>query len=217
MTKRWLDKLLRMRDLSVSEVEICCSDERIRKEFYSRLKVHSKSLPHIAQSSHFFKLTEKTIMDLKEIQDKIVGEWTGKNLLRLSSLTPSDYSSSSDLSVAQAAKGKFLTFNYTWKHENVPQEGMLVVGYDKKQNIATAAWFDSWHMSSKVMSCQGTIKAQGIIDLRGSYEAPPGPDCGWRIIITAPSNNRLQVVMYNCSSEGVEELAVQADYKSISR
>jgi len=65
---------------------------------------------------------------------------------------------------SQVAKGTFLTFDYTWEHENVPQEGMLLVGYDRIQNIATAAWIDTWHMSSKVMFCQGTINALGIID-----------------------------------------------------
>ena len=156
-------------------------------------------------------------MDLSEIQGNLIGEWTGKNLLRLSSLASSDYFSSSDVSVLQVAKGKFLTFNYTWEHENVSQEGMLVLGYDRIQNITTAAWIDSWHTSSKVMFCQGTINAQGIIDLRGSYEAPAGPNWSWHIIITAPSYNRLQLVMFNCSPEGAEELAVQADYKRISR
>ena len=155
-------------------------------------------------------------MNLSEIQGNLIGKWTGNNLLRLSTLTPSDFFSSSDLSVAQAAKGKFLIFTYTWNHENVPQEGMLVVGYDKEQNIVTAAWIDFWHMSSKVMFCQGAINKQGIIDLRGSYEAPSGPDWGWRIIITAPSENQLQVVMYNCSPDGAEELAVQAVYKRLS-
>ena len=156
-------------------------------------------------------------MSLSKIQDNLIGEWTGKNLLRLYWLTPSDYFSSSDLSVSQVAKGTFLTFDYTWEHENVPQEGMLVVGYDRIQNNATAAWIDSWHMSSKVMFCQGTINAQGIINLRGSYEAPPGPDWGWRIMIITPSDNILQLIMFNCSPEGLEELAVQADYKRVSQ
>ena len=156
-------------------------------------------------------------MDMSEIQGNLIGEWTGKNLLRLNWLTPSDYFSSSDLSVLQGAKGTFLTFNYSWVHENVPQEGMLVVGYDRIQNITTAAWIDSWHMSSKVMFCQGTINAQGIINLRGSYEAPPGPDWGWRIMIITPSDNILQLIMFNCSPEGLEELAVQADYKRVSQ
>ena len=82
-------------------------------------------------------------MNLSEIQGNLIGEWTGNNLLKLSSLTPSDYSSSSHLSVSQVANGKFLTFTYTWDHESVLQEGMFMVGYDKKQNIATAAWVDS--------------------------------------------------------------------------
>lgn len=152
-------------------------------------------------------------MDLTEIQDKLIGAWAGNNLLRLSWLTPSDYLSSSDLSVGQAAKGRFLTFAYTWNHENLSHEGLLVLGYDKKQDVATAAWIDSWHMSNKIMSCQGTIDQQGTIDLRGSYEVSSGPDWSWRIVITTPSGEDLQIVMYNCSPEGAEELAVQADYK----
>jgi hypothetical protein len=152
-------------------------------------------------------------MKLTEIQDHLLGEWTGSNLLRLSWLTPSDYRSSSQLSVAPVAKGKFLSFTYTWSHEEVSQEGVILLGCDDKQEMATAAWVDSWHMSSKIMSCQGTIDAQGAIDLRGSYEAPPGPDWGWRIIITPKAGKELQMVMYNITPEGVEDLAVQADYK----
>jgi hypothetical protein len=88
-----------------------------------------------------------------------------------------------------------------------------LLGYDEQQKMATAAWVDSWHMSSKIMACEGAIDPQGAIDIRGSYEAPPGPDWGWRIVITPKSGKELQLVMYNISPEGVEELAVQADYK----
>ncbi len=156
-------------------------------------------------------------MNLTDIQDTLIGVWTGNYLLRLSWLTPSDYFSASELSVGRAARGKFLTLTYTWSHENVSQEGLLVLGHDQKQEVATAAWVDSWHMSSKIMSCQGTINQQGVIDLRGSYEASPGSDWGWRIVIAAHTENDLQIVMYNCSPEGVEELAVQADYKRVSQ
>lgn len=152
-------------------------------------------------------------MKLIEIQDHLIGDWTGSNLLRLSWLTPSDYHSPSRLSVKHVAKGKFLTFTYTWSHEKISQEGVILLGYDATQEMATAAWVDSWHMSSKVMSCQGSIDQQGAINIRGSYEAPPGPDWGWRIVITPKSGKELQVIMHNISPEGVEDLAVQADYK----
>jgi hypothetical protein len=152
-------------------------------------------------------------MKLIEVQDQLLGDWTGSNLLRLSWLTLSDYHSSSRLSVAPVAKGKFLSFTYMWSHENVSHEGLILLGYDDQQEMATAAWVDSWHMSSKIMSCQGKIDEQGAIVLRGSYEAPPGPDWGWRIVITPKSGSGLQIVMYNITPEGAEDLAVQADYK----
>jgi Protein of unknown function (DUF1579) len=151
-------------------------------------------------------------MNLTEIQNNLIGAWTGNNLLRF---MHTDHNSSSDLSVAHVAKGRFLTFTYTWSYENTDHEGLLTLGYDAQHEVATAAWVDSWHMSSKVWSCQGVIDQQGVIDLRGSYAAPPGPDWGWRIVITAPPGKDLQIVMYNCSPEGVEELAVRADYKRI--
>ncbi len=152
-------------------------------------------------------------MNLSELQNNLLGNWAGSNLLRLSWLTPSDFHSPSRMSVKHVAKGKFLTFTYTWNHEDVAHEGVILLGYDEKQKMATAAWVDSWHMSSKIMACEGAIDSQGAIDIRGSYEAPPGPDWGWRIVITPKSGKELQLVMYNISPEGVEDLAVQADYK----
>lgn len=152
-------------------------------------------------------------MKFNEIQEKLVGDWSGDNLLRLSWLTPPDYFSAAEVLVARAAKGKFLTFRYTWSHDHVPQEGLLVLGYDEKQRLATASWVDSWHQSARVMFCSGTIDLTGRIDLRGSYEVSPGPDWGWRIVILQPADSQLQINMYNCSPEGEEELAVQAKYE----
>ena len=154
-------------------------------------------------------------MTLTDLQNNLAGSWAGTNLLRLSWLTPTDYVSPTDLKVATAAKGKFLTLAYTWSHENIPQEGLLLLGYDNNQAVATAAWVDSWHQSNKVMLCQGTIDQQGTIDLRGWYAAPPDPDWGWRIVIKATTRRDLQITMYNCSPAGEEELAVQAEYKRV--
>lgn len=152
-------------------------------------------------------------MHLSDLQDRLLGEWTGTNLLRLSWLTPSDFHSPSTMKISSVAKGKFLAFTYTWSHENAAHEGYVLVGYDEKQKVATAAWVDSWHQSTKVLSCQGTIDEHGVISLKGFYEAPPGPDWGWRIVLTPKSDKELQLVMINCTPEGEEDLAVQADYE----
>ncbi len=152
-------------------------------------------------------------MSLSTVRDRILGVWIGENLLRTTWLTPPEHLSPSRLSVGPAAAGKFLVFSYTWSHDNVEQEGLLLLGHDKQQDVATAAWVDSWHMSQKVMSFEGTVNADGVIDLRGSYEAPPGPDWGWRIVISSSAADSLEMVMYNISPEGVEDLAVRANYK----
>ncbi len=151
-------------------------------------------------------------MGLAEIKDRLTGEWTGTKLLRLGESYAPDSTSPSHLAVAVVAMGKFLMFRYTWSHGNVPQEGLIVLGYDDGQQVATAAWIDSWHMSAKILSCEGTINDEGVIALKGFYEAPPDPDWGWRITITQTSETELLMVMHNCSPEGVDELAVRAEY-----
>ena len=79
-------------------------------------------------------------MDTAGIHDNLTGNWQGTNLLRLSWLSPSDFHSPSRLAVAKVANGKFLTFTYTWSHEDKPQEGFLLVGFDTKQERASGAW-----------------------------------------------------------------------------
>jgi len=85
----------------------------------------------------------------------------------------------------------------------------MLVGHIAETDVLTVHWIDTWHMSDKVMACQGRPKERGVIDVRGSYAAPPGPDWGWRIII-APAQMSLGLVMYNITPAGQEALAVEA-------
>ena len=63
-----------------------------------------------------------------------------------------------------------------------------------------------------MMALQGTVDTNGQISLLGSYEAPPDPDWGWKIIIDVPGADKISIGMYNITPDGVKELAVQADY-----
>jgi Protein of unknown function (DUF1579) len=159
----------------------------------------------------FLPFMEDRIMSLTEIQHNLMGDWDGTNLLRIPNFA--DSLSTSHLSVKPVVKRKFLIFTYSWSHEGASHEGFILLGYHKEQGIATAAWADSWHMSAKIMSCQGSIDQQGVITLSGSYEAPPGPDWDWRITITSNSGRELRITMHNLAPEGAEELAVRADYR----
>ena len=153
-------------------------------------------------------------MTLEEIKNDCVGAWTGENMLRLSWMNPPQSHSLSNLEVTTAVKDKFLTLNYTWEHENIPQEGLLLLGFDPEKEIVSAAWTDSWHSGVKPLILSGAIDEKGTIDLRGVYEVPNHPDWGWRIVISTSEHN-LRIVMYNVTPEGEEDLAVQSDYKRI--
>jgi hypothetical protein len=147
---------------------------------------------------------------------KFTGDWQGKNSLWLSPQDPVR-ESATNLSIAPAINRKFVEIKYTWADEGKPQEGLLLIGYETKGQLATAAWADSWHMGEKVMNCQGNVNEDGSVDMRGQYQAPPGPDWGWRIVVGPGNQDTLKLVMYNITPEGDEALAVEAIYSRISK
>ena len=143
----------------------------------------------------------------------LAGEWAGPNRLWLAPDTPVR-ESETRATVALAAEGKFLTIRYTWADDGAAQSGLLLVGVEA-DGAATAAWVDSWHMQDKMMVCRGTSR-DGAVSVTGSYEAPPGPDWGWRIEILPKADGTFQIVMYNITPDGSAFLAVEATYRRAS-
>ena len=151
-------------------------------------------------------------MKIADLHPRLLGSWRGDNRLWLSGPTSPELVSASRLVIAPAAHGAFTTLTYTWAFKGAEQEGVMLVGNANDAETASAAWVDSWHMSAKVMACHGTVDDSGAISVLGSYEAPPGPDWGWRITINEPAPGQLRLVMHNISPDGQAELAVQGDY-----
>ena len=149
-------------------------------------------------------------MQLQEFARAVTGDWQGTKDLYMSPPPDAPVSSPCRLTAAAIAGGSFVQFNYTWTFEGEEQSGVLLLGFDE-QNAATAAWVDSFHMSSRIMFCTGTA-ADGAVNVRGSYAAPPGPDWGWRMAIKTLSPSEMQIVMHNISPEGDEQLAVEAKF-----
>lgn len=142
------------------------------------------------------------------------GRWVGTSRLQDPHAGLSEESPST-ATVQSVCGGRFIRLDYTWAYRGSPQEGSLLIGYDKGASEATAHWIDTWHMGDKVMTCRGTAEPSGQISVRGSYAAPPGPDWGWRITIT-PHGEALRMVMHNVTPEGQEEVAVEAEYERVS-
>jgi hypothetical protein len=151
-------------------------------------------------------------MKITDLHPRLLGEWTGDNRLWLDPTKP-ERVSASRLVIAPAAKGTFITLTYGWEFEGTGHEGLLLVGNANDAEIATCAWADSFHTAGKVMAFHGTVDDSGAISVLGSYEAPPGPDWGWRITINVPAPGQLRIVMHNITPEGEAMLAVQGDYR----
>ena len=64
------------------------------------------------------------------------------------------------------------------------------------------------------MRCRGIVDDQGVTSVLGSNAAPPGPDWGWRIVLSP--GEPLKMTMYNIWPNGKEELAVEAMYARFS-
>lgn len=149
-------------------------------------------------------------MTLAELKDQLIGEWTGTNLLRLEPGTP-DRITPSDLIVSTVAGGKFISLAYTWSFDGTPQEGFMILGYDKSDGLATAGWGDSWHQSGRVMLSEGVLHDSGEFDVKGYYSVGGHPPWGWRTTLKATSTGLL-LEMYNCEPDAPEELAVRGEY-----
>ena len=143
------------------------------------------------------------------------GSWRGNNRLQ-DPHTNAPEDSPATATITSILNGRFIRLDYTWEYQGTPQAGSLLIGYEAEAEVATAHWIDTWHMGDKVMACRGSItNASGEITLLGAYAAPPGPDWGWRTIITPHQGQSLRLVMFNITPEGQEVLAVETDYTRV--
>jgi hypothetical protein len=142
----------------------------------------------------------------------LAGEWKGVN--RLYFPPDSIFESDSKATISLRISGQFLGLAYTWKFEDKPQEGLLIIGCDIKTNAVQAVWTDSWHLSHKFMLCDGTSDGNGKIDVKGFYSVPDHPDWGWRTVIE-PGPDKFKYTMYNVTPGGEESLAVDTEFARV--
>ncbi len=144
--------------------------------------------------------------------NELAGVWKGIKHLRLS---PNDSvrTSESKAEVAGLAHDQFNEIRYTWSDEGHIQEGRLILGQIPGKNTVEAVWFDTWHSPNRFMICEGRIGNDGILSIRGTYPAPPGPDWGWEISIESIDSNGFRLLMHNVSPKKEKYKAVEVLYE----
>ncbi|MBO0720320.1 MAG: DUF1579 family protein [Blastocatellia bacterium] len=139
------------------------------------------------------------------------GIWRGTNRLEDPHIKSPEDSFATAL-VSPILGGRFVRIDYTWIFYGDPQEGSILFGYEKKSDLVTAYWIDTWHLNDKVMICTG-VPAEGELNVLGSYAPPTGPDWGWRIIVTPNEGKTFIIKMFNVEPEGRELFAVESQYR----
>ena len=142
------------------------------------------------------------------------GRWQGTNRLHTPDTGFLD-DTPGTLEVTPILGGRFVRLDYTWRWDDQPQSGAMIVGHEDKANVDTAYWVDTWHNSDKGMLCRGPAGSGDSMTVAGTYAAPPGPDWGWDIVLTPKPGESFEIVMHVYTPEGEQGPAVEAKYTPV--
>jgi hypothetical protein len=142
---------------------------------------------------------------------EFAGRWTGHNHLWLEPGTPA-HECSTSASIALEARGACVSLRYAWEEGGAPQEGLLLVRNVLEVGAEDMVWVDSFHTGGQFMRFRGEADDAGRVSALGSYNVPPGPQWGWRIVLGSDAADGLHVLMYNIAPDGTVYPAVEARY-----
>lgn len=146
--------------------------------------------------------------------EALTGEWTGAGKLWFARGAPeAEFTASARISLE--ARASVLCLSYGWAYQGEPHEGLLVIGVSAERSSIEASWVDSWHMPDRIMQCSGLLDPEQPLSVAGAYEVPLGPAWGWRIAIEVLGSNAWQLLMYNISPDGPEDLAFELGFEEL--
>lgn len=150
---------------------------------------------------------KEEFMELRGRLTELVGEWQGQNSLWLMPGDPAR-ESEAKVSITSEAGGRFIAIRCSWADGDTPHDGLMLVRNGAEPSREDIVWVDSFHTAGGFMHFPGQPDDEGGIHVHTTYPAPPGPDWGWRMFISADSADAFRIVMYNIMPDGQEVMAV---------
>lgn len=151
-------------------------------------------------------------MSVPAALEKLAGNWKGSNRLHTPWMPNALHESDSTAAVSLITGGKALLIQYTWAFDGNPEDGIMLISKESEASDGIVMIYtDSWHLGHVFMRCEGTVDADGNVNVKGHYAVPDNPDWGWRTEIL-PGDDTFRFIVYNVTPEGEEDLAVEGDF-----
>ena len=138
----------------------------------------------------------------------LVGEWDGVTRTWFEPEQLADESPTAG-TVRPVLDGRFLLHEYWGAFGGEPTQGLAIYGYNSGERRFEAAWVDSFHTGTSIMSSMGTGTDRGFSVLGGYKDPEGGRDWGWRTEIEVVDQDRWVLTAHNISPEGEAARAVE--------
>lgn len=137
---------------------------------------------------------------------ELVGRWTGETQLYLDPSAPPE-TSRTDATIDALLGGRWVRVDYQGTAMGKPHAGVLTLGYHRDAGSFEAAWIDSFHTGTAIMTSVGEPPGDGSISVLGSYDGG-GERWGWRTTLRRIGADELVIEAHNVTPAGEAQPAV---------
>lgn len=142
----------------------------------------------------------------------MAGDWRGTTRVWFEPDKPPAMEAGQSGTIRSVLGGRFLLHEYRYGDGDQAGEGIALYGLHLDGNAFQAAWVDSFHTGTSIMSFAADAGSR-VFNVLGSYDdGKGGPRWGWRIEIKQPSADALTIAMFNIEPGGEEARAVETVY-----
>lgn len=142
---------------------------------------------------------------------RMAGEWEGRFRLWYEPGAPAEDSRQRG-SIRVLLGGRVLLHEYEGQCAGEPMQGVAMIAYHLDEQRHETAWAESFGTGTSIMFSTGA-PGDPRLSMLGSYsDGPGGARWGWRTEIDQPSDDALDLRMYNITPAGEEALAVEVNY-----
>lgn len=133
------------------------------------------------------------------------GRWTGETQLYLDPTAPPEVSRT-DATIEPVLGGRWVRIDHCGTAMSRPHAGVLTLGFHKDAQEFEASLIDSFHTGTAMMLSVGALRADGVVDVLGSYAAG-AERWGWRTMLRL-EGDELVIEARNISPAGEEYPAI---------